>query len=180
MTERSQVLFIGGRSGVGKTTVAVALFERLSHAGVRHCVIEGDNLDMAHPTPWEARQPIAELNLAAMWRNYAAFGYRRLIYTNTAAVLPEPMSSLTKAMGDDPAVFAVLLQATDEDSEGRLGRRESGDSLRVHIERSRRAAQQLDAVAPDSVMRVNTTDRTPAAVAAEIVDLLGWAPSSPE
>ncbi len=178
MTERSQVLFIGGRSGVGKTTVAAAVFERLSHAGVRHCVIEGDNLDMAHPTPWEAGQPIAELNLAAVWRDYSAFGYRRLIYTNTSAVRPEAMLSMTDAMGDDPEVFGVLLQATDEAAEGRLGRRESRDSLRVHVERSRRAAQRLDAVAPDSVMRINTTDRTPAAVAAEIVDLLGWAPSS--
>lgn len=180
MTERSQVLFIGGRSGVGKTTVAAAVFDLLARSGVRHCLIEGDNLEMAHPTPWEAGQPIAERNLAAMWRNYATFGYRRLVYANTAAVLPEVMSSLTGAMGDDPEVFAVLLQATNEDTEGRLGRRDSGESLRLHIERSRRAAHQLGAAAPDFVRRINTTDRTPAEIAAEIVDLIGWATSSPK
>ena len=84
MTLRSQALFIGGRSGVGKTTVAFEVHTRLSTARVRHCLIEGDNLDQAYPAPWE--HGLAERNLAAMWANYRALGYRRMVYTNTASV----------------------------------------------------------------------------------------------
>ena len=57
------------------------MFSQLAEADVMHGLIEGDNLDLAHPTPWEHGQPLAELNLAAMWRNYKFFGHYRLIYT---------------------------------------------------------------------------------------------------
>lgn len=36
MDERSEVLLIGGRSGVGKSSVALEMVEQLSAAGVRH------------------------------------------------------------------------------------------------------------------------------------------------
>ena len=90
MDSRSEVLFIGGRSGVGKTTAALALHGLLTALDVRHAVIEGDNLDLAHPAPWRHPVPwnhgLAARNLAAMWHNYRVLGYRRLIYTNTVAV----------------------------------------------------------------------------------------------
>lgn len=44
---RSHVLLIGGRSGVGKSTVAAEVHRQLSEYGVHHAWIEGDNLDMA-------------------------------------------------------------------------------------------------------------------------------------
>jgi hypothetical protein len=50
---------------------------QLSAAGVRHCLIEGDNLDLAYPPPHV--HGLAEQNLAAMWANYTALGYRRMI-----------------------------------------------------------------------------------------------------
>ena len=50
-----------------------------------HAVIEGDNLDLAYPPPWQ--HGLAEANLRAMSRNYRALGYRRLIYTNTLSVI---------------------------------------------------------------------------------------------
>lgn len=53
MTESSEVVFVGGRSGVGKSCVGLQIHEQLSAAAVRHCLIEGDYLDMAYPTPWE-------------------------------------------------------------------------------------------------------------------------------
>ncbi len=53
----------------------------MSAAGIRHCLIDGDDLDMAHPPPWENE---AERNLATMWSNYREWGNRRLINVNTA------------------------------------------------------------------------------------------------
>lgn len=49
----AHMLLIGGRSGVGKSTVAFALHDLLSARGVQHAVIEGDALDLAYPAPWE-------------------------------------------------------------------------------------------------------------------------------
>lgn len=167
---RSEVLFLGGRSGVGKTSVAVELHVRLSGAGVRHCVIEGDNLDLAHPPPWEHH--LAERNLAAMWANYRDLGYRRLIYTNTVSV--RQVDQLTAAMGDDPHVTAVLLTSCDATARERLARREIGTALRLHVERSDAAARSLDASVAASVHRMPTDERTIPDIAADILALTGW------
>jgi hypothetical protein len=78
MTERTEALLVGGRAGVGKSSVGYEIHEQLSAAGIRHCLIEGDNLDMAYPAPWEHH--LAERNLAAMWVNYRALDYRRMIF----------------------------------------------------------------------------------------------------
>jgi hypothetical protein len=81
---QSEALFIGGRAGVGKSSVSNEIHIQLFAARVRHCCIEGDNLDLAYPPPWEHH--LAERNLAAIWRNYRELGYRRMVYTNTASV----------------------------------------------------------------------------------------------
>jgi ABC-type glutathione transport system ATPase component len=176
MSERSRVLFIGGRSGVGKSAVAAEMFTQLARADVSHCLIEGDTLDLAHPTPWEHGQFLAEMNLAAMWRNYASFGHSRLLYTNTAAVLQPVMESLVHSMGDEPEVTAVLLTARDATAVERLRRREVGSGLDAHVARSRAAARRLQEAAPSWVRRVGTDDRTVPDIAAEIIALSGWQP----
>ncbi|TKV29202.1 adenylyl-sulfate kinase [Arthrobacter sp. NamB2] len=166
----TSVLFIGGRSGVGKTTVALALHDLLVERGVRHAVVEGDALDLAYPEPWEHR--LAERNLAAIWSNYRALGYRRLIYTNTVSVLETGV--LSAAMGDAPAVVAVLLEADTTTANTRLAGRETGRQLEDHRLRSARAAERLAREAPDAVHRIRTTARSPEDVAAQILALLEW------
>lgn len=78
-----EVLFIGGRSGVGKSSVAFDVHERLARAQVRHFHLEGDFLDMAHP-PAPGR---IERHLAALWRSYLADSHHRMIYVNAVSVL---------------------------------------------------------------------------------------------
>lgn len=169
----SEVLFIGGRSGAGKSSVANELHAQLSVAGVQHCVIEGDNLDLAYPPPWE--HGLAERNLAAIWANYRALGYRRMIYTNTASVFGTVIGALTAAMGDQPRVTAVLLTCSDATARKRLAEREIGSALDSHVERSDLMAGRLDAQVPASVHRVPTDDRGVSDIAAEILVRTGWA-----
>jgi hypothetical protein len=147
---RCHLLLIGGRSGVGKSTIASALHELLSERDVKHAVVEGDALDLAHPAPWEHR--LAERNLSAIWSNYRSLGYRRLVYTNTVSVLEA--TSLADAMGDRPRVTSVLLRASDEATAQRLAVREHGASLELHLERGARMAPLLDTQAPVHVRRV--------------------------
>jgi len=171
---RSKVVFIGGRSGVGKTTVAAEIHAQLTGLDVQHCWIEGDNLDMAYPTPWEQGHALAEANLGAMWRNYKALGYSRLLYTNTAAVRSDVMPSLVAALGDHPAVHAILLTSSDDAADRRLSQRELGSGLAWHSQRSHRAAGELESLAPPWVQRVDTDHRQIIDIARYIIDFVGW------
>ena len=170
MESHSEVLFIGGRSGVGKSSVGNEIHIQLAALGLRHCFIEGDNLDMAYPPPWE--HGLAERNLSAMWRNYTSIGYSRLIYVNTASV--QVVDELVAAMGDDPRVTAVLLTATDATARERLAKREIGSALIWHVDRSKQVAEELDDATPNWIHRVSTDDRSVADISQELIGLTGW------
>ena len=170
--ELSFALLIGGRSGVGKSTVALEVSHQLAEANVQHAVIEGDNLDLAYPEPWRHGLKMAEMNLAAMWRNYGVAGYRRLIYINTVSVLES--KSLSQATGGVFRTIEVLLTSSDATARTRLAGREIGSTLADHIARSAQAAELLDARADDSVHRIATDDRNVADIARQVVEVTGW------
>lgn len=167
-----EVVFIGGPSGVGKSSVGLEMHAQLSAADVSHCVIDGDFLDMAHPTPWE--HGLAERNLAAIWANYRALGYTRLIYTNTASVLPTVMQGLLESLGGDVRATAVLLTCTEDTARQRLSERETGSALHRHIELSRQMAGTLETNCPPTVHRVSTDNRSVQSVAADVIRLTAW------
>ena len=171
-TTTTEVIFIGGRSGVGKTTVAAELSRLLTIEDIPHVLIEGDNLDQAHPEPWRNGIDLAEQNLAAIWRNYQAAGYSRLIFTNTVSVLEMP--SLIAALGPDVHAIGVLLVANDPTAAHRLAQREIGSGLDDAIKRSNAAAVKLLLTASASVHRVSTDDREIRVIAAELLAISGW------
>ncbi|HIX00989.1 MAG TPA: ATPase [Candidatus Nesterenkonia stercoripullorum] len=166
----SQVIFIGGRSGVGKSAAAFALHDVLSNLDIQHAVIEGDTLDLAHPAPW--RQRLAERNLAVVWANYREAGYQRLIYTNTVSVLEA--DALTAAMGGPVEATSVLLRASSLVVASRLGARERGESLDRHLTSSAKMADHLDQATPKRAHRLETDGLSPADVAARILALSDW------
>ncbi|MBK4348986.1 adenylyl-sulfate kinase [Lacisediminihabitans changchengi] len=168
----TDVLFIGGRAGVGKSTVAAEVSHLLASNTVHHALIEGDNLDQAYPEPWREGVDLAEQNLAAMWKNYRNAGYRRLIYTNTVSVLQ--MRPLVAALGGKVRGVGVLLVASDETARSRLTRREIGSALDEHVQRSSAAARQLATEAGPAVHRVNTDSRTVNEIAHDLVSLTRW------
>lgn len=167
---QGEVLFVGGRSGVGKSSVAFELHAQLAALKVKHCVVEGDNLDLAFPHPWEHH--LAERNLAAIWANYRAFGYRRMIYTNTVSV--RFSQELAAAMGDEPGITAVLLTATDETSSARLRGRIQGSDFQEHLDHSNASARELELRTPGWVHRVPTDDRSVQDIAGDLLPLTGW------
>ena len=170
MTNADQAVFIGGRAGAGKTSVAMALHSLLAERKIRHCVIEGDNLDLAYPEPWE--YGLAARNLNAMWANYRELGYNRLIYTNTVSVLE--MDSLAAAMGSNPMVRGILLTASDEHALERLALRERGVELKRHADRSNAMAKILAEQVPADALVIETDGKGIEQVADEIQRHLGW------
>ncbi|MET9222546.1 hypothetical protein ABZX65_27835 [Streptomyces sp. NPDC003300] len=170
-----EVLLIGGRSGVGKSTVAWEVSELLREADVAHCVIEGDLMGQVHPAPPDdpRRSAITERNLAAVWANFAALGHRRLIYTNTVSVLEHDM--FVRALGGGPPrVVRVLLTADDATARTRLARRETGSQLAPHISRSDVMARHLAEHAPQDTVRIATDGRSVVDIAREVVAATGW------
>lgn len=172
---QSHVIFIGGRSGIGKSTAAAALHYLLTELDFRHAYIEGDALDMAHPAPWDL--DMEERNLAAMWANYLDAGYERLVYTNTVSILQA--DGLIAAMGGEVDATLVLLRGSDATAADRLGRREHGASFDLHLERSTGMSKKLDHDAPGNVHRIDTDGLTPTEVAAKILAISGWVLASP-
>ncbi|MFE6225539.1 AAA family ATPase [Streptomyces sp. NPDC057854] len=176
MKDHAEVLLIGGRAGVGKTTMGWEVSARLRAAAVAHCVIEGDFMGQAHPAPEgdPRRRKIAERNLTALWSNYAALGYRRLVYTQTVSVLPESEATFRRAMGADVRIVRVVLTASDATARERLTARERGSELEQEWESSARKARILDDQAPPDTVWVATDGRTVDDIAREVVTATGW------
>jgi hypothetical protein len=147
----------------------------LQAAGVGHAFVEGDFLDQLYPAPEQDpdKSGITEANLTAIWRNYAALGCRRLIYTNTVSVLEPDL--IVRSLGGDVRVIPVLLTASDDVARGRLAGREIGGQFEPHVERSARMASYLQRTAPPSVPRVATDGRTVGELARSVLELTGWA-----
>ncbi|NYI06923.1 AAA family ATPase [Allostreptomyces psammosilenae] len=173
---RHEVLLIAGRSGVGKSTVGWEVSALLRAASVAHCLLEGDLLDQIHPAPADDphRSKITEDNLTAVWRNFAARGHHRLVYTNTVSVLEPDM--FVRALGGAPRIVGVLLTAGDDTARRRLEAREIGSQLDAHLVRSARMARHLDAVAPPWVARIATDGRSVPEIARDVVAATGWCP----
>ncbi|MBZ3901410.1 nucleoside/nucleotide kinase family protein [Streptomyces griseiscabiei] len=176
--ERAEVLLIGGRAGVGKSTVGWEISDRLRVAEVPHAVVEGDFMGQVHPAPEgdPHRAAITERNLTAVWGNYAALGHRRLVYTNTLSVLAETAGVFRRAMGADVRILRVLLTATDTTAEQRLRGREIGSELERELAGSARKARLLDERAPEDTLRIATDGRTVMDIAAEVLAVTGWIP----
>jgi predicted kinase len=178
--DRFSVLLIGGRSGVGKSAVAWEISAQLQKTATAHCFIEGDFLDQAHPAPPNdpRRTEMTRTNLAALWRNYAALGYRRLIYTNTVSVLEPDL--VVDAMGGTVDVIGVLLTAANDVANQRLSQRETGSQYDAHVTRGTAAARYLEANAPDWVVRLPTDGKDVCEVASEVIALTHWRSDAPE
>lgn len=172
----AEVLLIGGRAGVGKSTVAWEVSAQLRAVEAAHAVVEGDLMGQVHPAPEgdPHRAGITERNLTAVWSNFAELGYRRLIYTNTVSVLPESAVMFERAMGADVRIVRILLTASDATTYGRLSGREIGSELDREVANSVRKARLLDEHAPADTVRVATDGRKVTDIAREVVAATGW------
>ncbi|SDM19142.1 hypothetical protein SAMN04489726_0274 [Allokutzneria albata] len=170
------MLLIGGRAGVGKTTVGWEVSALLRAAEVSHAIIEGDFMGQVHPAPEgdPLRAEITERNLSAVWANFAQLGYRRLIYTNTASVLPGSTGMFERAIGAEVGITRVLLTASDATARERLVGRELGSELEHEAERGVRTARLLERQVPAGTVRVTTDGRSVVDIAWEVVAATGW------
>lgn len=176
MDDNAEVLVIGGRAGVGKSTVAWEVSAQLRGAEVQHTLIEGDFMGQVHPAPQgdPRRTKIVERNLTAVWANFAELGHRRLIYTNTLSVMPDMAGVFQRAMGPDVRIVRVLLTASDHTALERLTERERGSELEDELRSSARKARLLNKEAPADAVRIATDGRLVVDIAREVAAVTGW------
>ena len=174
--DNAEVLLIGGRAGVGKSTVGWEVSALLRADGVPHAVIEGDFMGQVHPAPEgdPHRTKIVERNLAAVWANFAELSHRRLIYTNTLSVMPAMTGVFQRAMGADVRMVRVLLTASDRTVSERLVHRERGSELEHELRSSLHKARLLDEQVPPDTVRVASDGRDVVDIAREVVAATGW------
>lgn len=70
LVDHTEVLLIGRRAGVGKTTVGWEVSALLRSEAVVHAINAGDFMGQAHPAPEgdPQRAEISEMYLTAVWR----------------------------------------------------------------------------------------------------------------
>jgi hypothetical protein len=171
-----EALLIGGRSGSGKSVVGWEVSARLRAEGVAHAILEGDFMGQVHPAPPgdPDRTALVERNLTAVWANFAALGYRRLIYTNTLSVLPEMTPMFERALGAEVRLIRVLLTTSDSTARERLVARELGSELEEGLSASAARSRVLEDSVAAGTARIATDGRSVIEIASEIVALTGW------
>lgn len=173
---------VNGSVGTGKTTTADRLGDLLRGAGVPGAVIDVDWLRRSWPAPADDpfRAGQALENLRALASTFRRDGAEVLVVAGVVEDVLElgRYRTATSATG----LLHVRLSADPEVVAARLRRRHGDDAptLRWHLERHPELARTLDAVGFADEMRLDTTNRTPAEVAQQVLEVvLGGAVGRP-
>lgn len=157
------VLWLYGPAGVGKTTVAWGIFDRLRRSEVECAYVDIDQLGMCYPAqPSDPeRHRLKARNLSAVVANFAAVGARCVVVSGVV----DPARGVEADLVTGAAVVPCRLRADRTELRRRfLGR--SQDPLAA--EDALREADEFDASRAPA-MCVETTGRSPADVTDEVV-----------
>lgn len=173
-----KIIILSGRSGVGKTSVAYEIHEKLGHHSIPHVNLEADNLDEMFPEERESAELLLA-NLYSMWQNYTRLrGCTNLLMNGTALVLEHENIKKTVQMAartpDNPDVQVetrvFVLSSSDETAHGRLSKREIGSTLQRHLESSTRMSKELNSLKHEWIEVVDTNDKSVLEIADSIVE----------
>lgn len=167
-------IIVTGPVGVGKTTAIDEMGALLIAAGLPIAAVSLDELTRYHPRarddPWGNRVALA--NLAAVWRNYAKAGAKRLLIAGVIEHRAELAGYRRAIPGAD--ITVVRLRARLATLRRRIRARHGpGVDRDWHLKRARVLAKQMDE-RPVEDFLVDTDGRRPPAIAAEILRRAGW------
>lgn len=173
-----RVLIVSGTLGAGKTTVGGAIHELLAHRGARSAFLDADSLMQSYPpSPSDPTgEALLVTSLAKLAPVHRSRGVGNLVIA-WAAANPEVLAALPAALAP-PGTLAdltvVRLVAPLDVRRARLASRpaalrwrEWADHYTVELEDTLAALDGDDAV-------VDTEDRAPDVVAAEVLAAAGW------
>ena len=126
-----------------------------------------------YPVPDEQWR-LTERNLASVWQSFRELGTRRLILVGVYTHRESELSWIRRASGAD-WLRLVRLSASERTLGERVGRREIGSAHDDQLARTLLQANELAEEAVPHASVIETDERTVPDIAAEIVELLGWA-----
>ncbi len=136
MAKIISLLIVTGPVGVGKSSIADAVFNMLVQKKIASAVIDVDSFRSAYPPPPNDRfnTMLVYKNLASVWPNYDALGIKHLIIPNVIENSEE--IEQYKAVIPNASITTIRLMASIPTLHKRLENRESGDSLKWHKNRA--------------------------------------------
>lgn len=173
-TPSFDTVVVNGSVGTGKTATADTLGDLLQRAGVPGAVVDVDWLRRSWPAPpgdpFRAAQALE--NLHALASTFRRDGAAVLVVASVVEDVDELRRHRTATsaanllhvrLTADPAVVAARLSARHRDDDA---------ALRWHLERHPELARTLDDAGFRDELRLDTTHRTPAEVAQEILGVV--------
>ena len=170
----ARAVLVTGVYGAGKSTVTAELVDRLDTAGVPVAGIDLDWLGWyGAPVAWDEHEDPRMIlrNLASMRDAYLEIGVRAFVLAGTVT-RPSDVERMRAALR---MPLDVVRLEVDADV---VRRRLEGDPLGSRADDLEVALGQLAAPAPDLGAWGVDGDRPPDAVAAAVLEHLGWAPAT--
>lgn len=166
-------VIVTGPVGVGKTSTARAIADRLRAAGVPHAMIDLDAIVECYPAPPDDpfNFRLAMRNLAVLWRNFHDAGARYLVLNWVVEARDELDGYRDAVPGAD--IRVARLRAPLTTIHARIRQRAGGGDVTWELNRARQLAEEMDETALEDLC-VETEGRDADAVARVILGALGW------
>ena len=165
-----EVLVLSGSMGSGKTTVMAEASDILIAGGVAHAALDLDALGIVHLRRRKT-DDLARRNLAAVWRNYAKAGVRKLLLAEALESV-ERRDHLRQAIPSSHIVVCRLRAPLDV-MRKRVRARERGLRQAEFVKRVAELEATLDFGHVDD-FEVDNGDRPVTTVAREVLRRAGW------
>ncbi len=167
------VLFLNGTIGSGKTTVGLAVHERLEEADMPHAFLDLDRLREAYPRRGRFNEALLHEALTAIWPVYRRNGAERLVLAGVIESADE-LQAFHKTFGDC-SITLIRLIAEPQTRKQRIIAREPGDSRNWELNRTTELEAILDASKVPQ-LTISNESRSPEDTALEVLGMAGWLP----
>ena len=168
----TEVVLICGPAGVGKSSAAIEVSERLERESVAHALIDTDELDRIFPVPQDLAR-VTERNLAFMWRGFHERGIRRLILVGVWLDRPSELRWIRRAI-PDARMIIIRLVASEATLVDRIRGREIGSGFEAQLQRTRKQLLALEKDPPTDAVILPTDGASTGEIADRIIDRSGW------
>ena len=165
-----QALVLCGASGTGKTVTSWEIGRTLQNLGIRHALIDTDELDRIwpQPEPVVALISVSRRNLQAIWATFSDLGVRHLVLSGVMASIPQSRSWLEEAV--PVATFTFVRLTADRDTrEHRLRDREVGSGFENEMQAADKAIEMIRQLDDSGTPVVVTDGKDVGAVAEEVL-----------
>ena len=170
--EPSGILLITGTLGTGKTTVAANIGELLADLTLPNAVIDLDWLGWVNAgDDFLAYDQLIAQNIISIWPNYRAVGVRYLVLAR-ALLGRELVDFLLNKFPNTP-ITIIRLTASKDTIKKRLSQRDSGETLREHLEEMDEMNKVMDELHLEHFSVVNE-GQSINDVSQQVINLLGW------